>query len=209
MTRKQKRIVAALALANVLIILALAVLVTRISGDREPHRPRSGEAPFPGPGTLPSAEPRTGPQGAGQASAGSDSGGTTRAGEAWQATQLLAQAGLGGTVTLNSEGTLYVEIASPYVPGQTADEVAQLAWVVFDVALALSTSSGQALDTGDGRDSFNQVAVSITSPADRGGSPAPWRIHASVSMVDLQAFSTGELSEDEFVERVTYTVDTR
>ena len=32
-----------------------------------------------------------------------------------------------------------------------------------------------------------------------------WQISANVSTADLVAFSAGDLSEDEFIERVTYT----
>jgi len=195
MTPKQKRIIAALALANGFIILALVVLITPPFSTRHhpfggvyPERSRRAQGrplPTSAPGVLPQGTCQTPP------SLGS--------GEAWDATQLLAQAGLGGTATLNRDGVLRFEIACPCAPGQTADEVAQLAWVAFDVALALSED--------DECSSFNQVAVSITSQTDHGACPYYWQVSASVSMADLVAFSAGELSEDEFVERVTYMVD--
>jgi len=163
MTLRQKRIVAALALANTLLILALVVLVT--------HSFSTHPSPLP-----PSYTPIS-PAGACQ----------------WQATQLLAQVGLGGTVTLIPAGSLRFEITYPLAPGQMRDEAAQAVWAAFDVARALQ--EGEC-------DSFTQVEVTILAQANQ----TDTRIHASVSAADLAAFGAGALSEDEFIERVAYTV---
>ncbi len=162
MTQKQRRIIAALAVANTIVILALVVLVMRPSGT-SPSLPPHFHTP-----TL--------PQGTCQ----------------WKATQLLAQAGLGGTVALTPGGPLRFEIAYSLAPGQTADEAAQLVWAALDVALAL--------DEGE-CGSFTQVEVTILAR----GVQADTQVNASVSAADLVAFGAGELSEDEFVERVVYT----
>jgi len=172
MTHKQRRIIAALAVANTIVILALVVLVMRPSGIRPSplpprHTPTLPHSPAP-------------PQGACQ----------------WKATQLLAQAGLGGTVALTPGGPLRFEIAYSLVPGQTADEAAQLVWAALDVALAL--------DEGE-CGSFTEVEVTILAQSNQADVFTSWQIKASVSAADLAAFGAGELSEDEFVERVVYT----
>jgi len=77
-------------------------------------------------------------------------------------------------------------------PGQTADEAAQLVWTAFDVALALDE---------DECDLFTEVEVTILAQ----GIQTDTHISASVSAADLAALSAGELSENEFIERVTYT----
>lgn len=162
MTSKQKRIVAALAVANIIIVLILAVLVTRPFG-AAPSLPPHSHTP-----TL--------PQGPCQ----------------WKAAQLMAQAGLGGTVALTPGEPLRFEIVCAPTPGQAADEAAQLVWTAFDVALALDE---------DECGSFTQVEVAILAQ----GIQTDTHISASVSAADLAALSAGELSEDEFIERVTYT----
>jgi hypothetical protein len=200
MTSKQKRIIVVLALVNGVIILALVMLVTR------PSSIRYNLSPGPSPrDTLPLSTAASGtlPQGACQ----------------WDATQLLAQAGLGGTVTLTSDGAsdhgiLRFEIAYRLMQDQAAveaeqiDEAAQLVWAAFDVALAMNEKAC---------DSFTQVEVSIigqsgqtslssVEPNNETEVPTSWQISASVSTADLVAFGANELSEDEFIQRVTYTV---
>jgi len=136
----------------------------------------------------------------------------------------LAQAGLGGTVALIPDGSLRFEIASILAPGQTADEAAQSVWTAFDVALALQEQKSECA-------TFTQIEVTILavrpSPSTRPPSVPPnlggevgrtgahdeahssqtnTQISASVSAADLVAFSVGELSEEAFIERVTYNV---
>ena len=167
MTSKQKRIIAALAVANTIVVLTLVVLVTRPSVTA-PSLPSHSHTP-----TLPHTPAL--PQESCQ----------------WKATQLMAQAGLGGTVALTPGGPLRFEIACTLAPGQTADEAAQLVWTAFDVALALDE---------DECDLFTEVEVAILAQ----GIQTDTHISASVSAADLAAFSAGELSENEFIERVTY-----
>jgi len=177
MTPRQKRFIATLAIADIVVILALVVLVARPSSTSR--------------SSLPHSRTPTPPQQTCQ----------------WQAVQLLTQAGLGGTVTLTPGGPLRFEIIHPIAPGQTVDEAAQSVWTAFDVALALQEQENECAV-------FTQIKVIIlavrpgahdeahSSQADALNS---WQISANVSTADLVAFSAGELSEDEFIERVTYT----
>jgi len=112
----------------------------------------------------------------------------------WQAAQHLAQAGLGGTVTSSPDGVLLFEITHTLAPGQTANDAAQLVWTALDVVLALD----RAGECG----SFTQVEITILAQGDQ----VATRVSARVSAADLAAFGAGELSEDEFIERVTYMV---
>jgi hypothetical protein len=166
MTARQKRIVAILAIADVVVTLALIVLVTRPSD--------TSTSPPPRPHTP--ALPQQTCQ--------------------WRAAQLLARAGLGGTVALTPDGPLRFEIAYPLAPGQAADEAAQSVWAAFDVALALREQAEQCA-------TFTRVEVTVLAHA----SQSDAQISASVSAADLAAFGAGELSEDAFIERVTYNVD--
>ncbi len=180
MTPRQKRTIAILAIADIAVILALVVLVTRPSGTApsllpHSHTPTPPHSHTP---TPPHSYTPTPPQQTCQ----------------WQATQLLARAGLGGTLALPPDGSLRFEIAHPIAPGQTADEAAQLVWTAFDVALALQEQENECA-------TFTQVEVTILAHS----SQTNTQISASVSAADLVAFSAGELSEDEFIERVTYT----
>ena len=179
MTSKQKRIIVALVLANTAVILALAVLVTHPFG-AVPPLPAHPYTP-----TLPHSHAPILPLETCQ----------------WQATQLLAQAGLGGTVALTSDGSLRIETTCSPASGHTVDEAAQLVWTAFDVALALQR---------DECGSFTQVevtilAVRLNAHDEAQGIQTDTRVNASVSAADLAAFGAGELSEDEFIERVTYT----
>jgi len=208
MTSRQKRIVAILAMANIVVMLALIGLVTRGSGTGPSPRP-SYQTPTP----LQEACQR-------------------------QAVQLLADAGLGGTVTLAPQGTdsvpstpewsLRFHIAYPLAPGEmvnadtgdapadverasvdvdhasvdvehsSADverssEAAQSVWTAFDVALALQEQDAQCAI-------FSQVDVTVLVQDSQTGT----RISASARTADLVAFHAGELSEDDFIDRVTY-----
>ena len=106
---------------------------------------------------------------------------------------MLAQVGLGGTVVLTPDGLLRFEIVYPLPPGETDDEAAQLVWIAFDVALTLRER--------DSCGSLTRVEVTIIAQS----SQADTQISASVSAADLEAFGVGELSEDEFIERVAYS----
>ena len=179
MTSKQRRIIAVLAVANTIVILALVVLVTR------PSSTHLSPSPTP---TLPHSH--TAQQETCQ----------------WRATQLLAQAGLGGTVALAPDGPLRFEITYPLAPGQVPEEAAQLVWTVFDVALALDELAGSGEQEAGSRNedtngSFTQVEVTILAQ----GIQTDTQVSATVSAADLAAFGAGELSEDEFIERVAYT----
>jgi hypothetical protein len=165
MTSKQKRIIAILATANVIAVVVLTVLVARLHST-DTSLPSSSHTP-----TLFQDSCQ------------------------WKVTHMLAQAGLGGTVALTSDGSLRFEIVHPLQPGATADDVAQLVWLAFDVALA-------AQEQGDECSRFTQVEVAILVQSDQ----ADTQIQASVSAADLAAFGAGELTETEFIERVAYTV---
>ncbi len=175
MTPRQKRIIAAIAIVDIVVILVMAVFATRFFGET-----LSLPAPTHVPGAL--------PQGVCQ----------------WKATQLLAQAGLGGTVTLAPGESLRFEIAYPLAPDQTADAAAQQVWTVFDVALALEEEQCGI---------FSQVEVAILAAQPNARDKAHnnqsnvVRISASASTANLVAFGAGELGEDEFIERVFYTAN--
>jgi hypothetical protein len=213
MTPRQKDIISALALANVIVIVAWIVLVTRPSYPDPMSRIRIRVSPVPTP-TLAYWKCQ------------------------WQATQLLAQAGLGGTVTPVPDGLLHFEISSPIAPLdsdpadrnpadqnlEAVDEAAQAVWTVFDVALALQERMDRNPADENPEDvcpPFTRIQVTILAArpgaqatADAAGPlirrdqliPSVMRISASVSAADLAAFGAGELSEDEFIDRVTYTI---
>jgi len=111
----------------------------------------------------------------------------------WQAAQLMAEAGLGGTVALAPGGVLRFDIVYTISPGEPADVAAQQVWVAFDVALVLAEG-----ECGD----FAQVDVSVLARNSQGDT----RIDASVSAADLIAYGAGGLSEDELIHRVLYQV---
>ncbi len=116
MTPKQKRIVAALAIADLVIISGLAALMMYMARVTTPPLPTPGLIAATMPGSLPHPADET---------------------CQWQAAQQMVHAGLNGSVTLNPDGTLHFEIAATLAPDQTTDEAAQLFWTAFDVALAL------------------------------------------------------------------------
>jgi hypothetical protein len=166
MTLRQKHIVAILVIADILVIVALVVLLTRPLG------------------TSPSPHLRSQAPSALQQAC------------QWQATQLLADAGLGGTATLTPDSPLRLRISYPLARGKTVDEVAQSVWIAFDVALALHERAAECAI-------FTAVEITILAHNDQPDT----QIDASVSMEDLTAFHAGELSEDAFIERVTYTTN--
>ena len=163
MTLEQKRIVGILAIANVVVILILVALMTRPSPPPHPPPPTPTRSH-----TLAQSDCQ------------------------WQATQLLAQAGLGGTVTRTADRSLDFEANYPLAPDESADDAAQFVWTAFDIALTLQERRCPR---------FPQVQVTILAHS----SQINAQIYASVSITDLIAFDTGELGEDAFIERVTYT----
>jgi hypothetical protein len=187
MTPKQKRIIGILAIANVVVILTMVGLVTHPTGTSAPRVSPSSTPILP----LPTCHALPNPT------------------AVWQTTRLLAQAGLGGTVTLTPGGSLRFDIVAPDGIVQTAsipenegavDEAAQSVWTAFDVALALQT---RVQETEGACTAFTEVQVTILVR----GEQTNTQIRASVSASDLMAYDAGELSEDAFVERVTYDVN--
>jgi len=164
MTPRQKIIIAILAITDIVVTLALVVSVTHTAGIRF-------SSPLQSP---PPAVPQHTCQ--------------------WQATQLLAYSGLGGTVTLPPDGSLRFEIAYPLSADQTINDAAQSVWTVFDIALKLQEQDAQCA-------TFSRIDITILAH----DGPSETQISASASTADLEAFSAGELSEEAFIEHVTYT----
>lgn len=195
MKPKQKRIVAVLVAANVVIILGLVLWVSQALDTGSSSAPTSTQS-----GVVVEASARpvltpvpsvSTPSNLGTADASLS---TTASSEAcqWRAAQLLTGVGLDGSVVLVSD-TLRFDIAHSLAPGQILDEAAQSIWLAFDVALALVEEEC---------DLFTQVEVIVLAQ----GSQTVSRISARVSAADLVAFNAGELTEDEFIQRVTYQV---
>ena len=167
MTRKQKHIIAVLAIVNLAIILTLVALTTR----------STPKLPTPQIPTLSHSQtPKLGLDDC-----------------QWRATQLLAQAGLGGTITRTANDSLDLEINYPLAPSQTADDVAQTVWTAFDVVMALQESPGRC-------PAFTRIQVTIRACNDH----SDIQINANTSAADLFAFGAGDLSQDEFIGRVTF-----
>jgi hypothetical protein len=185
MTLKQKRIIAILAIANVVVILTVVGLMAHPTG---PSTSLSSPTPLP-------------PQPTCQAS--------PHPAAIRQATQLLAQAGLGGMVTLAPNGSLSFDIVAPdgmdaaAPTSETAsavDDAAQSVWTAFDIALALNDLLQESTIPCA---AFTQVEVTILVRGDQSDT----QIEANVSLPDLLAYDAGELSESELIERVTYDVN--
>lgn len=194
----QKRIVAVLVAANVVIILGLVLWVsqalnTRSSSVPAPTRQGGDLTEISASPVVPSSRSVSTPSSSEPVDASSLP--TTSSYEAcqWKAAQLLTSAGLDGAVVLASGDTLRFDIAHSLAPGQAVDEAAQSIWLAFDVALALVEEEC---------DPFTQIEVIVLAQ----GSQTVTRISARVSAADLVAFSAGELNEDEFIQRVTYQV---
>jgi len=173
MTLKQKLTIAILAIANGAVILTLATLLRPFDASDSPLP--TPELEFPEAGALPQGECQ------------------------WEAAQMLAQSGLGGTVMLTSDGSLCFEITYSLPPDETVDEAAQLVWTAFDVALALQEQGCEF--------TWVKATVLAIQPDARGeaeGDQSGALISASVGTDDLLAFGAGELSEEEFSGRVTY-----
>lgn len=170
MTPKQKRIVATLAVADLVIILGMAALMM--------HLARVTALPPPTPGFTTAIAPNTPSRSASEMCQ-------------WQAVQQMVQAGLSGSATLSAD-TLRFEVITALAPDQTPDDAAQLVWTAFDIALALEEACA-----------FTQVEVIIRIQ------DSDTTLHAGVTVADLVAYSTGALTEDDFIARVTYTIDGR
>jgi len=201
MTPRQRFSIAALAIANAIIILTLAVLVVRSHGAQpQPSMYLRAVAPLHFETQIPTRLYIPPLPYFGVSTSGVSTGRTPqptalpshRACQ-WKGAQLLAQAGLGGTIALDAGGSLRFEITYPAASGQR--EAAQTVWIAFDIARALQE---QPIC-----DVFTQVEVSILAPS----SDADLQISASVKAADLAAFDAGQLSEDEFIELVAYTTD--
>lgn len=197
MKPKQKRIVAVLVTANVIIILGLVLWVSQTLNTEPPSMPTSTRQ---GGDT---AEASTGPSvipnlGASTASSSELADASLPASSSyedcqWRAAQLLTDAGLNGAVVLAPADTLHFDIVYSLAPGQTADEAAQSIWLAFDVALALVEEEC---------DPFTQIEVVVLAQ----GSQTITRISAHVNASDLVAFAAGKLTEGEFIQRVAYQV---
>jgi hypothetical protein len=109
----------------------------------------------------------------------------------WRATQLLARAGLAGTVTMTGDGSLDFDITYPLAPGQVIDEAAEAVWTAFEVALAVREYKCVT---------FIRIGVTVLVHSEQ----ADTQIDARVSVADLLAYGAGELSAERFIERVTY-----
>ena len=177
MTPRQKLVVGVLVVANVAVILTIVAIVTRsgLSPD-----PTFADTPSPSPSLAPSPSPSPAPV-------------LSPTDCRWRATQLLAQAGLGGTVVITGDGSLEFDIPHALEPDQSLDEAAQTIWTAFDVALALRDYRCLA---------YSQVSVVISAHGDQ----ADVQINAVVSTADLVAYGSGSLSEDEFIDTVIYSV---
>jgi hypothetical protein len=187
MTLKQKRTIAILAIANVIVILTLVGLMAHPTGTSTSS---SSSSP-----TLLPLQPtcQASPQPA----------------AIEQATHLLAQAGLGGMVTLDPNGSLNFDIVAPDRVDRTSsasetasaeDDAAQSVWTAFDIALALNDL---AQESAKPCAAFTQIRVTILVR----GRQTDTQIEANASLPDLVAYDAGELSESEFIERVTYDVN--
>lgn len=198
MKPEQKRIIAVLAAANVIVILGLVLWISHSLSNRSAPLPTAA-SPVDTPietkvNTAPSPTLSTPAPTDFESTDAPPSSTTFSYGDCqWEAVQRLARAGLDGAVTLTSDGTLRFDIVYPLAPGQATDEAAQSIWLAFDIALALVEEEC---------DFFTQVEVIVLAQGNSTGT----RISARVSTTDLIAFGAGELSDDEFTERVIYQV---
>ena len=190
MKPEQKRVVAVLAAANVIVILVLVLWISHSLSNRSAPLPTAAsQIDTPVETRVNTAPAPTDSQSTDAPLSTTSSYGACQ----WEAVQRLARAGLDGAVTLTSDGTLRFDIVYPLVPGQTTDEAAQPIWLAFDIALVLVEEEC---------DFFTQVEVIVLAQGNSTGT----RISARVSTTDLIAFGAGDLSDDEFTERVIYQV---
>jgi hypothetical protein len=187
MTHKQKRIIAILAIANVIVILTMVGLMAHPTGTST-----SSSSPSP---TLLPLQPTC------QAS--------PHPAAIEQATHLLAQAGLGGTVALDPTGSLNFEIVAPdrvertasaSETGSAVDDAAQSVWTALDIALALNDLVQKPATPCA---AFTRIRVTVLVHSRQ----TDTQIEATVSISDLMAYDAGELSQNEFIERVAYDVN--
>ena len=160
-TTRQKFIIAALAVADIAVILAIAMLYVHYTV----YQP------------LPEFESRN---------------------CRWQTAVLMAQARLSGTATMTSDATLRFEIIYPLTQEQQADQAAQAIWDAFDVAWALQSQYRSCT-------TFTRVEVVVTARREH-QETGEASFSAAASVTDLVAFYTGSLSEENFIERVSYSV---
>jgi hypothetical protein len=192
MKQKQKRIVFGLVAANVVVILGLLLWVSLAMNAGSSSAPTSTQSRIP-------ASPAASPGKSTSAPTGSVSAQATLTATSslemcqWKAAHLLARAELDGAVTLAPDGSLRFNVTYSLTPDRAVDEAAQSIWLAFDIALALLE---------DGCDLFTQVEVLVLAQ----GNQTVTHISARVDTVDLVAFDAGELSEDEFIQRVTYQI---
>jgi hypothetical protein len=97
-------------------------------------------------------------------------------------------------VTLLADGVLRFDLIYPLTPDQDVDDAAQSVWLALDVASALTKGNC---------DSFTEIEIVILAQ----GEQTFTRVSARVSLADLLSFNSGELNEDEFIQRVTYQID--
>ncbi len=176
---KQKRILIALAMLNLIALIGLIYLVGRPSTHLSPPTPQP---------SVSAIDLKTCPA-------------DSVADETWEATRQMAELSLNGGVALDTSGVLHFEIvhllsqpASSPVTSATLDEAAQSAWLAFDAAQALLDRHGDCSP-------FTDVEVTILVLDEQPQAQLDFHVRAA----DLLAFHVGELSEEAFIDRVTYT----
>jgi hypothetical protein len=179
MTRKQKLIVVGLAVANALLILTVAAFFLR--------RP-TGRGAEPGPVDPTRRSPTaTAPTPTPLAEAEADDC-------TWLATRMLAAQHLAGVVRRPAEDTLRFELQIHPPADQAPAQSAQKVWEVFDAALLIEEQGTCS--------AVEFIEVSIRSRA----TDPPFRIDAHARLTDLVAFDAQAITEDELIDRVTYTI---
>lgn len=98
--------------------------------------------------------------------------------------EVLAQAGLVGKATFQTDGTLAVEILPS--AESTVDQAAQLFWVTFD-----------GVSTLPPRCPYPWLEVTVVT--------GQARLHARVAAADLRAWAEGTLTDSGLIDRVFYT----
>jgi hypothetical protein len=199
MKPKQKRIVAVLVALNLLVVLGLVLWISQTLDTDSSSAPTSTHL---GEGVAEVSASPTASPGRDISTAGTEPTDAAPMPSAasyeacqWRAAQLLTNAGLDGAVLVSGD-TLRFDITYSLTPGQPVDEAAQSIWLAFDVTLAL---------VEEACDPFTQVEVVVLAQGSQ-TTRTSVRTSARVSTADLVAFDAGELSEDAFIQRVTYQV---